>query len=218
MKYLKIKDSEEKVRVGKIVCVGRNYAAHAEELGNEIPKFPLIFLKPASAMIPSGEKIVYPDYSNEMHHEIELVLLIGSGVKDADDKEAKEAIAGYGVGLDMTLRDIQTTLKEKGHPWTIAKCFDTAGVLSEFVLKKNYNLTGTEKITLYVNDELRQDSNLSLMLFNSVEIVKYISSKMRLERGDLIFTGTPKGVGKVNKGDKLVGKIGNLPVLETEVK
>jgi len=217
MKNLKILNSDEKIEIGKIVCVGRNYAAHAKELGNEIPDFPLIFLKPASVLISSGEKIIYPSYSNEMHHEIELVLLIGSSIKEANDTQAEDAILGYGVGLDMTLRDIQSELKSKGHPWTIAKCFDTAGVLSDFVLKSDYLLTENEKITLSINDNMKQDSNLSLMLFNPVEIVKYISTKMTLEKGDLIFTGTPKGVGIVNKGDYLFGQIENLPTLETYV-
>ena len=141
MKKVKIQNSNKEYLVGKIVCVGRNYADHAKELGNEVPDKPVVFIKPASAIIYSGENIVYPGFSDMMHHEVELVLLIGAKVKNADELEAGKVIAGYGVGLDMTLRDIQNISKKKGEPWTIAKCFDTSAVISDFVLKENYNLT-----------------------------------------------------------------------------
>ena len=140
MKTARIKDSKEESSIGKIVCVGRNYAEHAKELGNEIPDKPVLFLKPASALIYSGGQIIYPDYGNELHHEVELVLLIGETVKNANKTQSEKAIIGYGVGLDMTLRDVQNELKKKGNPWTLAKCFDTSAAISDFVLKKNYQL------------------------------------------------------------------------------
>lgn len=217
MKFLKIKNSNEKIAIGKIVCVGRNYAKHAEELGNEIPEFPLIFLKPASSLIYSGEQIVKPNDSGELHHEVELVLLIGNDVKNANDEEAENAIYGYTVGLDMTLRDIQSELKKKGHPWTLAKVFDTSAVISGITLKKDYQLKGNEKIQLIVNNDLKQSSTLDFMLFNSVQIVKYLSNKFTLEKGDLIFTGTPEGVGAVNPGDKIYASIDGIAKLETAV-
>ncbi|GBD91278.1 fumarylpyruvate hydrolase [bacterium BMS3Abin04] len=217
MRLIKIKNSIVELPVGKIVCVGRNYAAHAKELGNEVPAFPLIFLKPASVLIHSGENIVYPDYSSEMHHEVELVLLIGKTIKDADDKTSEEAIAGYAVGLDMTLRDIQSELKKKGHPWTLAKVFDTSAAVSDFVSKNDYQIQGNEKISLTVNGELRQNSSLSYMIFSAPKIINYISSKMTLEKGDLIFTGTPAGVGSVSRGDKIVAQIENISTLTTSV-
>lgn len=217
MKNIKFKNSNEQIAVGKIVCVGRNYKAHAEEMGNEVPEFPIIFMKPASALIYSGDKIIHPQHSNEMHHEVELVLLIGDTIKDADDETAKSAIAGYAVGLDMTLRDLQAELKKKGHPWELAKCFDTSAVVSDFISVADLQLTGDEKISLSVNDEPRQNSTLNKMIFNPVEIVKYISSKITLEKGDLIYTGTPEGVGKVNRGDKLNAEISNVGNLETEI-
>jgi 5-carboxymethyl-2-hydroxymuconate isomerase len=212
-----IQFENQTINVGKIVCVGRNYVEHAKELGNEVPIFPLIFLKPASNLIFSTEKIQHPDYSHEMHHEVELVLLIGENIKNADENQAKSAIMGFAVGLDMTLRDIQDELKKKGHPWTLAKCFDTSAVVSDFLSAQKYQYKGNEKISLSVNNELRQNSTLDLMIFNIVEIVKYISSKMTLEKGDLIFTGTPSGVSKVKIGDKLVGEIENIGKLETEI-
>ena len=206
MKTVKIKNSSKEFNIGKIVCVGRNYAEHAKELGNEIPEKPVVFLKPASAVIYSGESINYPSFSEDMHHEVELVLFIGKNVKDAALEEAENAIAGYGVGLDMTLRDAQTKLKSKGHPWTIAKCFDTSAVLSEFVLKENHSLTLDEEIFLFVNGEERQRERLNKMIFKPGGIIKYISSLMTLETGDLVFTGTPKGVGKVNEADEIKDK------------
>ncbi len=218
MKSIRIKNSSKEIPIGKIVCVGRNYAEHAKELGNEVPEKPVVFLKPASSVIYSGEKIVYPSFSNEMHHETELVLLIGRKIKEANDKEAEDSIIGYGLGLDMTLRDVQNELKKKGHPWTIAKCFDTSAVLSEFVLKENYVLTLNEEIFLTVNGEVKQKEKLNMMLFPPAKIVQYISSLMTLEEGDLIFTGTPKGVSKVERGDKLHAEITGLTNLDCSIE
>ncbi len=207
MKTVRLKNSTQQFTVGKIVCVGRNYAEHAKELGNEIPEKPVVFLKPASALVYSGEKIIYPTFSKDMHHEIELVLLIGKTIKNANINQAEDAIVGYGVGLDMTLRDIQNDLKKKGHPWTIAKCFDTSAVVSDFILKSDYKLSLDEEISLSVNSQIRQKEKLHKMLFKPAEIVEYISFLMTLEEGDLVFTGTPAGVGKVEVGDRLLGKI-----------
>ncbi len=201
----------------KIVCVGRNYAAHAEELGNEVPSYPLIFLKPFSSLIKSGEKIVCPPFSGEMHHEVELVLLIGKKIKNVAPEEAPGAISGYAVGLDMTLRDVQSELKKKGHPWTLAKCFDTSAVISDFKDASEYKLSGKERITLSVNNQVRQNSSLELMIHSPVELVSYISSVMTLDEGDLIYTGTPAGVGKVEKKDIITAEIENIGKLETEI-
>lgn len=218
MKTIKLKNSNTEIQIGKIVCVGRNYVEHIQELGNEQHDKPVIFLKTTSSVIYSGDKIIYPSFSTDMHHETELVLLIGSTVKNANESEAQKAITGYAVGLDMTLRDIQNDLKKKGHPWTIAKCFDTSTVLSDFISSDDYKLTVDETITLKVNGEIRQNDQLNKMIFNPVQIVKYISSLMTLEAGDLIFTGTPKGVGKVNSGDVLEAEIENIGSLGCEVR
>jgi len=210
MKTTRIKDSNEVFTIGKIVCVGRNYADHAKELGNEVPEKPVLFLKPASAIIYSGGEIIHPDYGNELHHEVELVLLIGETVKKANKSQAENAIVGYGVGLDMTLRNVQDVLKKKGHPWTLAKCFDTSAVISDFVLKKDYQLKVDEKLELKVNGDVKQSDSLRSMIFNPAEIIEYISSIMTLERGDIIFTGTPSGVSKVNRGDKVEARLGDV--------
>lgn len=218
MKKIHLKNMGEEFYCGKIVCVGRNYAEHAKELGNEIPEFPIIFIKPVSNIIYGGDKIVYPDYSEDLQHEVELLLLIGKDVKNASIEEAEEAIAGYGVGLDMTLRDLQREYSKKGQPWTLAKCFDGAAVVSKFTLSDGYKLTLEENITLSVNGVVKQSAKLNTMIFSPAEIVKYISHKMKLEKGDVIFTGTPAGVGKVQKGDKLFAQIENVADLETEIE
>jgi 5-carboxymethyl-2-hydroxymuconate isomerase len=218
MKSIKIKNNEKEIIIGKIVCVGRNYTEHIKELGNEQHEKPVVFLKTSSSVVYSGSKIVYPTYSNDMHHETELVLLMGSDVKNASKTEAENAIVGYGVGLDMTLRDVQNDLKKKGHPWTIAKCFDTSTVLSEFISSEDYRLSMNEKITLKVNGEIRQNDKLNKMIFNPIQIVEYISSLMTLEAGDLIFTGTPKGVNKVESGDLLEAEIENIAKLSCQVE
>lgn len=218
MRSIKIKELKEEINIGKIVCVGRNYAAHAKEMGNEVPMFPILFLKTATCLISSGEKVIHPPYSNNLHHEIELVLLIGETIKNATKEQSEKAIAGYAVGLDMTLRDIQNENRKKGEPWTLAKVFDTSGVLSEFILKSDYELRGGEQIFLSVNNIEKQSSTLDKMLFSPAELVQYISQIMTLERGDLIFTGTPEGVSKVEKGDKLFGKIEGIGEIETSIK
>jgi 5-carboxymethyl-2-hydroxymuconate isomerase len=217
MKTSRLKNSKQEFPIGKIVCVGRNYAEHAKELGNEATDKPVLFLKPPSAVIYSGENIIHPDYGNELHHEVELVLLIGRTVKHASVAESEESIIGYGVGLDMTLRDIQNELKKKGEPWTLAKCFDTSAVLSDFVLKESYKLTLNEKISLSVNGQVRQEEFLTKMISTPAKLVSYISSMMTLEIGDLIFTGTPSGVSKVNKGDQLFAKIEGVGELTCSV-
>jgi 5-carboxymethyl-2-hydroxymuconate isomerase len=217
MKLARIKNSEEEFVIGKIVCVGRNYAEHAKELDNEIPVKPVLFLKPASALVYSGGEIIHPDYGNELHHEVELVLLIGDTVRKANTAAAEKAIIGYGVGLDMTLRDVQNEMKKKGNPWTLAKCFDTSAAISDFVLKKDYQLNSDEELELKVNRDIKQSDTLKSMIFNPVEIVEYISSVMTLEKGDLIFTGTPAGVSRVNRGDKLEAKLGDFAELVCKV-
>jgi 5-carboxymethyl-2-hydroxymuconate isomerase len=218
MKTIKIKNSSKTFEINKIVCVGRNYAEHAKELGNEIPEKPVVFLMPSSAIIYSGDKIIYPSFSEDMHHEVELVLLIGKKIKNASLVEADKAIIGYGVGLDMTLRDVQSILKSKGHPWTTAKCFDTSAVLSDFVLRNDFKLTLNEEIFLSVNNEERQREQLNKMLFKPAELIHYLSSLMTLDEGDLIYTGTPKGVSKVEKGDTIHAGIEGLAELKVTVE
>lgn len=218
MKTIKIKNSTQEFPIGKIVCVGRNYVEHIYELGNEIPEKPVVFLKTSSSVIYSGDTIMYPSFSNDMHHETELVLLIGERLKNADESKAEGAIMAYGIGLDMTLRDVQSELKKKGHPWTIAKCFDTSTVLSEFITKFEHPLNLEEYISLKINGQIRQRDQLNKMIHKPAEVVQYISTLMTLEKGDLIFTGTPKGVSKVEKGDRLEAELEGIVKLQCSVR
>jgi acylpyruvate hydrolase len=217
MKTIKIHNSNQEFPIGKIVCVGRNYVEHIRELGNEFSEKPVIFLKTVSSIIYTGDTIIHPSFSNDMHHETELVLLIGERVKNADIIAAERSIIAYGIGLDMTLRDLQSDLKKKGHPWTIAKCFDTSTVLSEFITKLDHPLTLDEHILLKVNGDIRQRDPLNKMIHKPAEVVEYISSLMTLEKGDLIFTGTPKGVSKVKSGDRLEAELEGLLKLNCSI-
>ena len=203
---------------GKVLCVGRNYEEHAKELGNEVPEFPIFFMKPTSNLAWSGAEIEVPPYSDNMHYETELVLLIGKDLKNASVEEAEEAIVGYATGLDMTLRDQQDLLKGKGHPWEKAKCFDNAAILSDFILKEDLNLTLEKKIILHVNGVLRQNGALQDMIFKPAPIVAELSKIMTIEKGDLVFTGTPAGVGRVTSGDVLEGYVEGVPVVKATVK
>lgn len=217
MKKVKIKNSEKEFIVGKIACVGKNYLEHAKELGDAVPEKPVIFLKPSSSIIFSGEKIVYPEFSKSLHYETELVLLMGKTGKKISKKDALNYIAGYTVGLDMTLRDLQSEAKKLGHPWTISKCFDTSTVLGEFIPSSEIKNPNELELKLWVNGELKQNDNTSNMIYSVEEIVEYLSFYFTLEEGDLVFTGTPKGVGEVKAGDKLVAEISGIGRLETEV-
>lgn len=218
MKKVKIRNTNTEYTVGKIMCVGQNYIDHVKEMGGTVPKVPMIFLKPTSTLIYSGDAIVHPNYSDEMHHEVELVLLIGKEIKNASIEEADDAIFGYSVGLDMTLRDLQKQFKDAGHPWTLAKGFDNCASISDFISKAEYKISGSEKIQLYKNDKLQQSSTLDKMIFSPSEIVKFLSERMTLEPGDLIYTGTPEGVSKVERGDILKASISNISELENNIQ
>ena len=218
MKKVIIRNTKKEFTVGKILCVGKNYAEHAKEMNSEVPEFPIIFLKPTSTLIYNDDTIIHPSYSNEMHHEVELVLLIGKEVKDATKEEAEDAIVAYGVGLDMTLRDLQSKYKKEGHPWTLAKGFDTCAVVSDFISKEELLLTGEERIILEKNGNIQQNSNVNKMIFSPAHIVKYLSERMTLEPGDLIYTGTPEGVSKVEKGDVLKSSITNIAEIKNYIK
>ena len=217
MKTVKIKNKDREITVGKILCVGQNYLDHAKEMGGKVPKVPMIFMKPTSTLIYDGDTISHPSYSDEMHHEVELVLLIGKKIKNASDAEAEGAIEAYAVGLDMTLRDLQRQFKDAGHPWTLAKGFDDSAVVSEFISKEDYKISGNETIELYKNGKLQQSSTINKMIFTPSVIVKFVSERMTLEPGDLIYTGTPEGVSKVEKGDVLTSKIENIAELENKI-
>ena len=217
MKKATIVGTGQEYPIGKILCIGRNYAEHIRELGNETPEAPVIFMKPATSVIHDGEAIVIPPYSRDCHHEAELALLIGTQGKNIPPAEALDHIAGYGVAIDLTLRDVQAELKKKGLPWEIAKGFDTACPLSAFVPAARIPDPQQLRIRLTVNGAPRQDGSTSLMIHSVAAIVSHMSTIFTLEPGDVILTGTPAGVAPIVSGDRLVAEIDGVGRLEVTV-
>ncbi|MBV8680382.1 MAG: fumarylacetoacetate hydrolase family protein [Aquitalea sp.] len=189
--------------VSNIFCIGRNYAAHVAELGNQLEEEPLVFLKPTSALSLNGQDIALPTYSNDVHHECELVLLIGKGGHDIPVADALSHIAGVGIGLDLTARDVQSEAKKGGKPWTKAKGFRHAASVSDFVAVSHVDVSRPFSFSLQVNGETRQQGDTSLMLYPLATIISYLSQTYGLTAGDLIYTGTPQGVAALQAGDVL---------------
>ncbi|HTP12727.1 MAG TPA: fumarylacetoacetate hydrolase family protein [Bacteroidota bacterium] len=203
MKTAEITGTGERFTVGKIVCIGQNYAEHIKEMKGEMPKSPVFFLKPTTAMIRNGEEIVLPSISNDVHHEVELTVLIGRDGTNIPREQAVHHIAGYGVGLDMTLRDIQGEAKKKGLPWTLAKGFDTSAPVSTFVPASRVKDSSALHLQLKVNGAVRQQSGTNDLIFPVEQLISDISRFITLETGDILFTGTPQGVSRVQSGDRL---------------
>jgi len=210
MKTAKIPATNQEFPIGKIVCLARNYAEHARELGNETPAAPVLFMKPASSVIGDGDQVRIPPYSQECHYEVELAVLIGKECRAVSAERALEHVAGYGVAIDMTLRDVQNQLKAKGLPWEIAKGFDSACPLSAFVPAAVVADPHTLNLKLAVNGEARQDGCSSDMINRVPQIIAHISAIFTLEPGDVILTGTPAGVGQVRAGDVMTAEIGTV--------
>lgn len=193
--------------LGKIVCVGRNYAAHAAELNNPLPSAPLLFMKPASAAVALDQPLRLPVGLGSVHHEMEMAILIGAPLRNAERAEIIAAIAGVGVALDLTLRDVQDQLKREGHPWERAKAFDGAYPLSGFVLAAGLDLQNLT-LQLWRNGKLQQDGNTGQMLFATLDLIEEISRIFSLQPGDVISTGTPAGVGPLVSGDQVIATLG----------
>ena len=189
--------------VGKVVCVGRNYLAHIHELGNAIPETPILFMKPATALVSLDQPIRWPPGWGECHHEVELAVLLGQELRQADAHTAHGAVAGYGIALDLTLRDLQNSLKMQGHPWETAKAFDGACPVSSFLSPDQVSDPQNMELTLHVNGELRQQGNTGWMIHSIFDLLAYMSSHFTLQPGDLVLTGTPAGVGPLQAGDVL---------------
>ena len=196
--------------IGKVVCVGRNYAEHARELGNEIPKSPILFMKPASSVVSTRNAIARPDSAvdGDTHYEAELCIQLSADLSAATAEQAKQAIGGVTLGLDLTLRDLQSKLKEKGHPWERAKCFDGSCVLADWVDPQAFGDFSQVNYQLTINEELKQDGDSALMLFSVYELLAEISHAFSLQAGDVIMTGTPSGVGILQAGDQVKLKLG----------
>lgn len=204
--------------VGKLVCVGRNYAEHAKELNNPVPSEPLLFIKPASAAVPLQGGFAIPQERGAVHYETEIAVLIGKPLsRKPSDEEILDALSGFGVALDLTLRDVQNRLKEKGHPWEIAKAFDGACPLSPFVPADAVADLADIGVRLTLNGEVRQDGNSRDMLTPILELIRYISGHFSLQPGDVVLTGTPAGVGPLAHGDQLSVELPGLCRFDTSV-
>jgi acylpyruvate hydrolase len=217
MRTVLFPDTNEALPVGKVVCVGRNYREHARELGNEVPAEPVLFMKPNSSIIGPGEEIIIPSWSSDCHHEVELALLIGQTGKDVPEEQAMALVAGYGVAIDLTLRDVQNDLKSKGLPWEKAKAFDTSCPLSPFVAATRIADPQQLALSLKVNGTIRQDGSTSQMLFRLPALLAAITACFTLHRGDVVLTGTPAGVGPVGRGDEIEASIEGVGSLRVRV-
>lgn len=201
----------------KIICIGRNYSEHIKELNNETPDEPVIFIKPDSALLRNNAPFFIPDFSNEIHHEVELVIKINKLGKHIPVEFAKDYYTEIGLGIDFTARDLQSTLKVKGLPWEKAKGFDHSAVISKFIPSQNFDLDDLS-FSLVKNGSLVQAGNTKQMIHSIDEIIAHISQYFTLKIGDYIFTGTPAGVGKVNTNDHLIGKIEDQVMFNFRVK
>ncbi len=205
--------------LGKVVCIGRNYAEHAKELGNPVPTEPLIFMKPGSCVVALEGGFSIPADRGVVHYEAEIVVLIGKPLsKKPSAEEVIDAISGFAPGLDLTLRDVQSRLREKGLPWELAKCFDGAAVIAPFVPAETYPDLTDIGIRLTINDKVVQDGNSSLMLNPIVPMIQHMAANFSLQAGDIIMTGTPAGVGPFQASDQIVLELTGHSRYETVVR
>ena len=201
----------------KIICIGRNYAEHSKELGNEIPENPVIFMKPDTAILKKGSDFYIPEFSDDVHYELEVVLKISKGGKYIQEEKASNYFEEIGLGIDFTARDLQSQLKAKGLPWELAKGFDGSAVVSEFYKKSDFDMRNLS-FSLMKNKEKVQDGNTSMMIFSPEKIIAFVSQYFTLKTGDLIFTGTPQGVGKVAENDILQAFLEDEKVLDLRIQ
>lgn len=218
MHFVSMQGQHQKIAAGKIVCVARNYAEHARELGNPVPDRAVLFIKPASSILADGGTVLIPAYSSDCHHEIELAVLIGRTGKAINETDALSHVAGYAVALDLTLRDVQSAQKAKGLPWEIAKAFDTSCPLSAFVPAATVADPQNLRLRLSVNDNLRQDGTTADMLRSVARLISEASMYFTLEAGDILLTGTPSGVGPINSGDRVEAVIEGVGRLRVDVR
>ncbi|PRY84067.1 fumarylacetoacetate hydrolase family protein [Mongoliibacter ruber] len=202
----------------KIIAIGRNYTEHIEELNNERPSEPVVFLKPDTAVLKNNAPFFHPDFSENIHHEVELVLKISKEGKYIQKQFAHRYFEEIGIGIDFTARDLQEKCKSKGLPWEIAKAFNGSAPVGNFIPLAELPQLDNINFHLLINGDLKQKGNTSLMLFDFGSIIEYVSKFFTLKKGDLIFTGTPSGVGKINVGDRLEAFIEDKKLLDFEIK
>ncbi len=218
---LAVADSSAVFPVRRVYCVGRNYAEHAKEMGFTGREDPFFFCKPADALLQAADgevaKLPYPPKTSNLHYEIELVVALDKGGRDLTVEQAAECVWGYAIGLDMTRRDLQGEAKKQGRPWEVGKAFDHSAPIGPLHPREKVGTLDSSAITLSVNDEIRQSSDLSQMIWNIAESIAYLSGLFELKAGDIIFTGTPEGVGPVVVGDTMIGAIKGLGELHVTV-
>ncbi|MFT4849282.1 MAG: 2-keto-4-pentenoate hydratase/2-oxohepta-3-ene-1,7-dioic acid hydratase in catechol pathway [Sediminicola sp.] len=202
----------------KIICIGRNYTDHIAELDNERPEHPIIFMKPDTAILLKNQPFFIPDFSNDVHHEVEILVKVSRVGKHIDRKFSHKYYDEIGLGIDFTARDLQQELKSKGLPWEKAKSFDGAAVIGNFISKKTFKDVNDINFSLQKNEEVVQKGNTSLMLWKIDALIEYVSKYFTLKIGDTIFTGTPSGVAKVSPGDRLTGFIEEKEIFSIKVK
>ncbi len=213
-----VRGSTKKFPIRRIYLVGRNYAEHAREMGHDPDREqPFFFQKPADAVLPSGSDFPYPPQSSNVHHEIEMVAALASGGKNLSSHEALQHVYGYAVGIDMTRRDLQQAMKKQGRPWEAGKSFDHSAPMTEIVPASHCGHPASAKIWLKVNDEVRQQGDLNQLIWSVPEIIETLSQSFELMAGDLIFTGTPAGVGPISPGDKITGGVDGIGEIEVRV-
>lgn len=215
---LPVVGSEDSFPIHRIYCVGRNYAAHAVEMGGDPDREPpFFFQKNPDTIVPNGGEFPYPDRSSDVHHEIEMVIALAKGGKDISKEAAQDCIYGYAVGLDMTRRDLQGEAKKMGRPWEIGKAFEAAAPCGAVVPASRIGHPMRGAVWLNVNDERRQSGDLEQLIWKTPEIISYLSGLFSLAAGDLIYTGTPAGVGPVQRGDKLHGAVEGIGEIRIDV-
>jgi fumarylpyruvate hydrolase len=213
---LPIHGSDARFPVHRIYCIGRNYADHAKEMGAQAVSRanPVFFMKPADALVPEGGDVPYPPATHELHHEVEMVVALAHGGRDIDPARALDGVLGYGVGLDLTRRDLQAAMKASGLPWDVAKGFDASAPVSSLHAASAVGHPTHARLSLAVNDEIRQDTDIADMIFPVADIIAELSKLFELKPGDLIFTGTPAGVGPLMRGDRFRAELHGIAVLQ----
>jgi fumarylpyruvate hydrolase len=216
---LPIASSDVLFPLHRIYCIGRNYADHAKEMGAQAVSRanPVFFMKPADAIVPKGREVPYPSATHELHHEVEMVVALTKGGRDIDAGHALDCVFGYGVGLDLTRRDLQVAMKAKGLPWDVAKGFDASAPVSALRTASDIGHPAHARLSLAVNGDTRQDTDIADMIFPVAEIIAELSKLFELKAGDLIFTGTPAGVGPLERGDTFRAALQDIAELEGRI-
>ncbi|MFC4528775.1 fumarylacetoacetate hydrolase family protein [Dyella halodurans] len=215
---LPILGSDQRFPVRRVFCIGRNYAEHAREMGATVDKdTPMFFCKPADAIVADGADVPYPQATQDLHHEVEMVVALGAGGRDIPRERAASLIWGYGVGLDLTRRDLQAIAKAKSHPWDVAKGFDHSAPVSALRPAAQVGLSDDTSVSLSINGQLRQQGRLGEMVHGVAEIIAILSTLFELKAGDLIFTGTPAGVSALQRGDRFHAEVAGVATLDGRV-